>query len=116
MTTATTERSVVDVLRAAREQISDPKWWIKDDYARDRYGNSVQPDDPAATCFCSIGALCNVQGLSPDEGDSLENPALAMLCKAAGSNSIATINDAGTHKGVLALFHRAIELAEAEQS
>jgi hypothetical protein len=116
MTTSTTEHSVVDVLRAARERISDPERWTTGYYARNAYGDEVVANSPAACQWCAVGAVLAETDL--DLGLSLH---LSPLAKAAKeyldrAGPVLDVNDDRGHAATLELYEQAIELAEAEQS
>lgn len=97
MTGATAERSVADVLRAARERISDPERWLQGSM---RDGNRC----------CALQALIDAQ---PDSFDEDWLP-YRLLGAAMGSDGdVGGFNDLHSHDEVLAAFDRAIELAEA---
>lgn len=115
--TAVAERSTVEILRAARERISDPERWTTEAYARDRDGSGTEPQQADAVCWCAVGAFLAEQGLAPRVGDDphRSNPVLDLLIEAAGHRPVAAVNDKDGHAAVLALYDRAIELAEASK-
>lgn len=102
--TTTAERSVVEVLRAARECIRDPERWTTNVLARDACGDSVHPTDDHAVRFCAVGAVHAQAGQ--------DYAPIWYLHQAAGDSSPQVINDAGDHAAVLAMYDRAIGLAE----
>jgi hypothetical protein len=101
-------RADADILRAARKRIEDPAHWTKGTFARDSDGFAVKVESPRAVCFCAIGAVYAAFG----KGDIVG--ARDYLDGAAGMRVVVDINDHGTHADVLALFDRAIALAERE--
>lgn len=133
---ADTERSTVDLLRAAKERISDPERWTRGCLARDANGKPVSPEDSRATRWCAIGSVrrtapgpfIDAEKYLVRATDVLGNHGL-VLQGTWPKYEIAYINDGPDpripldrhcrpaprrHKEVLALFDRAIELAEAE--
>ena len=44
-------------LKLARKKIENPENWIRKKLALDHEGNEVEPTDPNAVSFCSLGAL-----------------------------------------------------------
>lgn len=52
--------TTVEVLKAARDLISDPVRWTIQVSARDAQGNSVAPHSALAVRFCAYGAIENV--------------------------------------------------------
>lgn len=103
--------SAADILRAARDKIAEPNHWTKGEYARDKNGNSVDAQAPDAVCWCARGAFYAVR----PHGDNMH--ALVHLREAiherAGHGGIVRLNDGSDHADVLAVFDRAIQLAEA---
>lgn len=49
--------SAAEVLRKARALLTPEGAWTQGDYARDAIGREVGYLDPAATCFCTVGAV-----------------------------------------------------------
>jgi hypothetical protein len=91
--------STLDVLRAAREYISDPSRWSQGWY-----------DDGGAVC--AIGAVNVAMGRQPDCGEISE--AEEALRSAVSGDSVVDFNDSHSHAEVLAVFHRAIAVEEAK--
>lgn len=109
---------ISEVLIKARKLIEDPAHWTQRSFARDSYGNKLGPLSESATCFCSIGALHNVQPELWLTGET-SIPAkdfLNDLCKDLHGIRVVNYNDSHTHKEVLALFDAAILKAQNEQS
>jgi hypothetical protein len=107
-------QSVKDVLVKARELIATPDRWIKENIARDKPESRewIYPNHPAATCWCSVGAICAAEGL---EGMWSDTRSIKALKKVLGTDDVSEWNDAPerTHDEVLAAFDKAIALAEA---
>ena len=100
---------LAEILTAGREVIADPKNWTKGWFARAKDGTQVFPDDPKATCFCSVGALSKVA-----DGISARGRAISFLNQVAAPNGIVHFNDGKTHDEVLAMWDKAIALANNE--
>lgn len=106
--------TVVEILRAAREKISDPAHWTTRDYARDHRGLSADLLSNDAFCWCALGALW-----AASEGAEvfIESRANKLLLSAAGEIrsgfGIVEVNDTLGHQAVLNMFDRAIANAEA---
>lgn len=110
MAAATSERSVVDVLRAARERITPEERWTVAVGARDSRGRSCDPTGEDAACWCAYGSVAA-------ESQDLYADAVWYLNRAApeqGKRGGSLVNDCLGHEATLTLFDRAIELAEAE--
>lgn len=108
-------KSTVDILREAREFLSDETHWLRDgNYARDADGEPLDPDsrdefERAATC-CAIGACMFAAKTYKDSASGFLRKALR---RQHGSTEVASWNDEqATHPELLALFDKAIELAE----
>jgi hypothetical protein len=107
------ERSTVEILRAARERISDPERWTQgrlSDTLHSRSVASFKKDRElllAGGCWCLTGAIgCE----SPTDQDWEE--ASRFITWIAGG--LATFNDSHSHPEVLAALDDAIQLAEQE--
>lgn len=105
--------TTLEILKAARELLSDEKRWTQHAFAKEADGKSCDYDSPAAVCWCAAGAIGKVYG-----GDTLTDRAMEAQALLAGSDvlhelgeesSVTNLNDSGTHAEVLALFDRAIE-------
>jgi hypothetical protein len=117
----------VDILRQARELLSDEERWTRGSYARDAEGKVCGWNEPEATCFCAEGAIFRVSGGGSGPAFRAGTAALELLEEAIpGRSGIPKFNDGGKmkrgarprraparHKRVLAAFDRALELAEA---
>jgi hypothetical protein len=105
---------VVDILKAARDKISQPEAWIKEKMWDTKY-----TETGVVRCYCTLGAVCAAtQEAMCNEPLSrafdMEDYIIEALRKAIPSyptfTSISRFNDdpRTTHKDVLALFNRAI--------
>ena len=109
--------TTLEILRAARELISDPARWTQGAFARSFSGeNLAYGNDPRATCWCAYGVLEKISGekqfYSAPGHTELNN---SCFTESEKLFSVPAINDNGTHKDVLALYDRAIALAEQEE-
>lgn len=103
----------VQILKEARALIADEKNWTQDSFARNSAGETTEPADDEAVCYCAIGALAKVARLSPEcnlPAENLVEEEALML----GWINVPEFNDNHTHAEVLALFDRAIARAESE--
>jgi hypothetical protein len=100
-----------EILRAARAKIATPERWTKGQFARDATGYWVSYDNSDAVGWCAEGAVYAVL-LGHVKADDL----FVFLDRASGGNT-PFFNDAPstTHADVMAMFDRAIALAEAEE-
>lgn len=106
-------QKISEVLKAARELITDPKRWTQGAFARTIKDGRVSPEHEFAVCFCSFGALYKVQ---PGEWTKASESVPAhefinRFCVATHHVDLAHFNDNRTHKEVLELFDKAIEEA-----
>lgn len=106
----TKKKTVADLLRAARERISNPDHWTKNTNARDANGTTCSVFSHAACSFCAMGTVFK----ETRNNRNLEGDCFTALSVVGNSLGIATFNDAKTtkHKDVLAMFDKAIEFAE----
>lgn len=103
----------VSKLKSARDLISQKGAWIQGTFARDKNGFDCEGIDPTAVCFCAMGAIDRAVG----ETNSFFNfawPLYRALDNAGFHNGISEWNDAPerTQEEVVALFDKAIEIAE----
>lgn len=124
--------TTVELLSAGRVLLSDIEHWTQHSTAEDSCGVEYRPTDPAATCFCSLGAICHLRGIDDtNTGDGVLAGALDWLAKAAKSlwpennlrgNIIVGVNDGELdeliersyeeqHQAVLLMWDRAIAMA-----
>lgn len=114
-------KSVVDILSATRNLLSDPGHWTKNAFARDAYGVRLHNGyDDEATCWCAAGAAEHFVGPG-DAGWRLANRVIEIMRDALPSEwrrSLGRFNDdpSTTHADILAVLDRAIELAKAEEA
>jgi succinate dehydrogenase/fumarate reductase-like Fe-S protein len=54
----------LETLKAARQLITDPAKWVQRFKALDEFALPVDPKSERAICFCALGAMQNVTGLS----------------------------------------------------
>jgi hypothetical protein len=109
-----------DVLRSARNLITEPSKWTQNHFAKDENGNALLDGyAQQAVCWCSIGALEKVVGgcvPSYDKPSQLLMKAGAILTGCQKYNfSISAYNDSHTHQEVLNLFDTAIAIASTEE-
>lgn len=114
-----TERSTVEILRAARERITPPEKWCRGAFAKDSDGRKVPATHRNACRWCALGAIGAEIG-SPSPRFSAPGN---LLERATDVGNIVAVNDGSgdcrgldrrvSHKRVLAAYDTAIELAEA---
>lgn len=97
-----------EVLRAARELITDRFSWTTGTYARNKNSAPVSSRRDDAVCWCASGAI----NASDDCDLSLGYHAKKALEDVMGC-PISQFNDTSTHAMVLNAFDNAIQLAEA---
>ncbi len=102
----------IEILKAARKTLVE-KGWAKEFYAFTSNGVRCAGWNPDACRFCALGAVQSVRGAAAGLQDGAYNALEAAL--PAGWTSIAMFNDAAESvDDVLALFDRAIEIAESK--
>jgi hypothetical protein len=115
---ATTDRSVVDVLRAAKERISDPERWTTGSYARDAAGLRTDANSQRACSWCGVGAVLVELDLAlgMDAHCHPVGRVAVGLLEQAAENAVPFVNDQLGHAAILSTYDAALELAEAEQT
>ena len=110
----------VEGLRRARARIERPESWCRTYCALDAHGEPTDPDAKDAVCWCARGALeaegyyVLAEGEDTDQIDG-DEPwwFLHLAARRLRYGSIEAFNDGQSHAEVLALYDRAISLAEA---
>jgi hypothetical protein len=103
----------LEVLKGARELLSDEDRWTQGVYARDDQCDEVGALDQDATCWCLVGALVRASGRESEDYD--HEPAVKLIARSLGGRgegAVAHFNDAARHPEVIAALDRAIEQAE----
>lgn len=110
----------LEIMKEAREILTNPAQWTQGVYARDEAGCGVNWEDEAATCFCALGAIRKAGG---EEWLYVDDAAIELLVAALPSDwkqktdgmpprpHYYNDDEATTHADVLAWFDRAIEIA-----
>jgi hypothetical protein len=104
------------LLIAAKNKIRYRKNWTTRWFARTPEGASTGPLQPEACSFCAIGAI---QAVGPSANDEFEargylSRALRVISGSSWPQEVSVYNDTHTHAEVLALYRKAIILANKE--
>lgn len=112
--------SVLSLLRAGREIISDPAKWTQGWYFKSKDGFELHSDDREAfSCFCSVGALIFAAN---EDYAKLESPIVQQARRKldyeakridGGRSNAIRFNDNHTHAEVLNLWDKVIAKMEA---
>ena len=101
-------------MKKAREILSNPECWCKKHDASDENGNFINPTSERAVKWCIIGAYQKAYN-DPSCGVIYYymDPLHSSLKEVFGKESLIAFNEdpATTHKDVLDLYDRAIEMA-----
>lgn len=100
------KRATIDILRAARARIEDPKHWCQQMEAVDAEGNTTRVYSETAIRWCAMGTLY---------AEGYAEEALDMLYVAAeelGHSGPADLNDDTDHTTVMRMYDKAILFAE----
>lgn len=105
--------TTAEVLRLAKAKIADHSHWTTRVFARSAEATTVRPTDPKACQWCATGAVWAIEGKSLPHYSALH----ALRCALPGKHSVSieAFNDSAAHAEVLALFDKAIEIAEGWQ-
>jgi hypothetical protein len=101
--------NIKEILIAARAKIERPENWTKGVFARDSQGRDVTATSKNAVCWCSLGAITATGACYYDEEKATRFLRLELD---AYENSITKFNDLSNHTDVLAMFDRAIAIAD----
>jgi hypothetical protein len=103
--------NTLEILKAGRALIADPKNWCQGTLAKNNLGEDTDPLYYDACCWCSVGALRKAVG----DGHTSTGEAQAHLYRALPEGlddmAIVTFNDTQTHAKVLAMWDKAIQNA-----
>lgn len=101
-----------EILIAAKAKIATPETWTQGTFARDARGGVTYEADPAAVCWCSLGALSLVSQNASGKLYLRAHGELYQSFEAAGFQSISKGNDWLSHPEVMACWDKAIASAE----
>lgn len=107
------DKTTVEILTSARQNLSEEKNWTREVYARDKDGYSVGELEATAVCFCSLGAIRKAVPDNNYKGYNNARDALYETIKAEHKPflTVHAFNDHidTTHADVLALFDTTIK-------
>ncbi len=109
----------IEILKAARSKIEDPKHWIQGALSYDVHGNWSPPENVNTTCWCAVGALESVDpyGHWVEARKVLDRSAVKLYPDSDrtqyDSRPIVVVNDKIGHSEVMACFSHAIASLEA---
>lgn len=113
-----TPRQIINVITKARRLLSKKEKWTRGDYATDKNGQSVDPKEKKAVCFCAIGA---VERYADDASVQYELDKTARQLypqdTLGGTYGIVRVNDHGGPRArlkVLRVFDKTIERLQKE--
>ena len=109
--------TLLEALKSIKETLHTPDRWLREQYAADSRGWEVNPDDPAATSFCLMGAVIRAKdelGQSGEEFAEMQKviqSAINDLYHGEEYSSVAGFNDAGEieHGDVVKVLDWAID-------
>lgn len=104
--------STLEILKAARELLSDEKRWTQGAYARNKAKEDVPEFNPDAICFCMLGSIYR------SVGDYSRAQTAAQALRNVLPCPIPTFNDDldRKHSEILAKFDEAIARLEGQQA
>lgn len=109
-------KSALELLKEARELISDKDRWTRGDLARDEYGHGVPYNSDRAVRWCSIGAIYRSAEFVQANDEVWEaKRQLAVAIGVPDVNIFALRQDRLGHEWALAGFDRAIAALEAKE-
>jgi hypothetical protein len=102
----------LEVLKGARELLSDRKRWTKHAYARDLQSTPTNAKNPTACKWCLAGAFSKIS-VYEDYIKACDIITRAISSETKGIyvfKGLTIFNDTHTHREVLAILDKAIEL------
>lgn len=96
----------LEIIKSARELISDPERWSQGWYARDKRGDWTNFNSPTACKWCAMGAIRKMANAD------YEGYCVYLFALVGGAWELDDFNDNHTHAEVLALFDKAIAKLE----
>jgi len=102
--------TTLQLLKDARDLISDPAKWTQGSFAKDEQGNIVDAMDSTAVRWCMMGALCHCPARNETYTRAIDYIRKYTSC------GIAWYNDHSSHPQVLKLFDKAIADAEKDEA
>lgn len=99
--------AALDVLKGAREILSDPEKWTTHVSAQNGLGDPVPPLSANAVCWCAVGAIQKVAG-ERDDNDTIYDLVFDAI-QAVETRPIYIVNDFEGREATLAVFDKAIE-------
>ena len=107
--------TTIEILKKARELISDEKHWTKGVYARTVHSTPCAPIAEQAFCWCSVGAIAKIEGLPCTTLGVQFSEQGSSAARLLATDHAPSWNDAPerTHAEVLQRFDEAIARLEA---
>ncbi len=105
---------VTEVLRAARDLLSEPGAWTPRSLARDAKNRSVEPESDEAVTWCAVGALRKAANRQKALADQAREVVCDVLEREGFERHLPDYNDrpGGILDDVLGLFAKAIKHSE----
>lgn len=111
----------IEVLKAARQLISNPANWCTHALAMTPSGDTVDVLYEKATRFCALGALYKTVGVHNHHLDAVQEEAMALEHQVDSiyavvegfPHGLVTVNNCRGHQAVLDLFDKTIARLEA---
>lgn len=101
----------LEILKAARDLISDPARWCREAAAKDARGDPTGPYPGGDACqWCAIGAVAHVADYHEHDGVVVR---LREAGREIGFDGAISTNDIGGHESVLRMYDLAIAELEA---
>lgn len=117
---AVSKQQVAELVHKVRTLLASEKSWAKGFYARDRDGNQVMDTDSRAIRWCLVGACWKESGIDLEHEGSDSSVAHLTIrflqhvgrMHFATTQTLSQINDSRTHKEIIDLLDRAIQITE----
>ena len=113
----TTNRDVLNLIRRAKNRISDHHRWTRETEARDSNGQEIDADSKSAARWCALGSLDR-----ESTGDDVTFKTAVRTCDKEAKNmygqysDLTIVNDDHGRKAVIKLFNKVIYKLRSELS
>lgn len=108
--------NTVEILKSAKAVIINPEDWTQDAFSRNKNGERLTNGyDEGGVCFCSLGAVEKVTSKPFWSSEKAVEFLQRAACALFQTVNIPGINDTRTHSEVMAVWDKAIQLAEEKQ-
>lgn len=108
--------SKIEIVSGILALLNHEDYWCKGAFARDAFGNRVDPWSKEASSFCIFGAARRVCGLSEGKLDTSDAWFWGVMRDIAGSERISDFNDSHTYVEVVTRLNDVLKAAYVQSA